>query len=180
MTTKEQERQAIEKIRKIVEGLGADSYVGTAMAGVLEVAEQNIEFDAAFSLKEQAELAEKQAAELKKTVEQQEKEMKFFADGLKELREKIEKIKKEAERREMYSWMYESITEMAAEEGRRLEREKEELAAQMAAAIMDKAMEQADKEKLVEKYGNNCAERQELERFQRVFKEKYEEDFLNG
>lgn len=27
MTTKEQERQAIEKIRKIVEGLGENSYV---------------------------------------------------------------------------------------------------------------------------------------------------------
>lgn len=31
MTTKEQERQAIEKIRKIVEGLGENSYVGFAM-----------------------------------------------------------------------------------------------------------------------------------------------------
>lgn len=31
MTTKDQERQAIEKIRKIVEGLGENSYVGFAM-----------------------------------------------------------------------------------------------------------------------------------------------------
>jgi len=42
MTTKEQERQAIEKIRKIVEGLGENSYVGFAMEGVLELAEDNI------------------------------------------------------------------------------------------------------------------------------------------
>lgn len=42
MTTKEQERQAIEKIRKIVEGLGENSYVGFAMEGVLELAEENI------------------------------------------------------------------------------------------------------------------------------------------
>jgi hypothetical protein len=34
MTTKEQERQAIEKIRKIVEGLGENSYVGFAMEGL--------------------------------------------------------------------------------------------------------------------------------------------------
>ena len=31
MTTKDQERQAIEEIRKIVEGLGENSYVGFAM-----------------------------------------------------------------------------------------------------------------------------------------------------
>lgn len=36
MTTKDQERQAIEKIRKIVEGLGENSYVGFAMDGILE------------------------------------------------------------------------------------------------------------------------------------------------
>lgn len=50
MTTKEQEKQALLKIRKIVDGLGEDSYIGTAMEGVWEVAEQNIELDAAFSL----------------------------------------------------------------------------------------------------------------------------------
>lgn len=37
MTTKDQERQAIEKIRKIVEGLGENSYVGFAMDGILEL-----------------------------------------------------------------------------------------------------------------------------------------------
>lgn len=42
MTTKEQERQAIEKIRKIVKELGENSYVGFAMEGVLELAEDNI------------------------------------------------------------------------------------------------------------------------------------------
>lgn len=63
MTTKEQERQAIAKIRRIVEGLGENSYVGTAMEGVLEVAEQNIEYDAAFSLKGEAEVSEKRKRE---------------------------------------------------------------------------------------------------------------------
>lgn len=45
MTTKDQERQAIEKIRKIVEGLGENSYVGFAMDGILELAEDNIRED---------------------------------------------------------------------------------------------------------------------------------------
>lgn len=176
MTTKEQERQAIEKIRKIVEGLGANSYVGTAMDGVLEVAEQNIEFDAAFSLKRQAELAEKEAEELKKTVGQQEKEMERLREQMETERQEAGEARREVEKRQMPDWMYESIINMAAEEGRRLERGKEELATQMATAIMDKDMEQADKEKLAAKYRRNCAELQEMERFQQVFKKKYEED----
>ena len=50
MTTKDQERQAIEKIRKIVEGLGENSYVGFAMDGILELAEDNIREDTAYSI----------------------------------------------------------------------------------------------------------------------------------
>lgn len=57
MTTKDQERQAIEKIRKIVEGLGENSYVGFAMEGVLELAEDNIREDTAYSMKKNAEIA---------------------------------------------------------------------------------------------------------------------------
>lgn len=45
MATKAQERAALEKIRKIVEGLGEESYIGQAMDGVFEDAEQNIEND---------------------------------------------------------------------------------------------------------------------------------------
>lgn len=60
MTTKDQERQAIEEIRKIVEGLGENSYVGFAMEGVLELAEENIREDTAYSMKRRAEIAEEQ------------------------------------------------------------------------------------------------------------------------
>lgn len=49
--TKEQERTALEKIRKIVAELGEDSYIGTALDGCLELAEQNIENDFACSMK---------------------------------------------------------------------------------------------------------------------------------
>lgn len=79
MTTKEQERKAVEKIRKIVEGLGENSYVGFAMEGVLELAEDNIREDAAYSMKKSAEIAwekatkeEKENKDLKKTVEKRE------------------------------------------------------------------------------------------------------------
>ena len=55
MTTKEQERKALAQIRKIVEGLGEDSYVGTAFEGCFEKAEANINDDAAYSWKSDAE-----------------------------------------------------------------------------------------------------------------------------
>lgn len=45
MTTKVQERTALEKIRKIVADLGEDSYIGTALDGALELADSNIEND---------------------------------------------------------------------------------------------------------------------------------------
>lgn len=58
MTTKEQERKALEKIRKIVEELGENSYVGTAFDGCFEIAEDNIENDFGCSMKQRAETAE--------------------------------------------------------------------------------------------------------------------------
>lgn len=49
MTTKDQERKALEAIKKILAGLDEDGYVRTAMQGVIEDAEDNIENDWAMS-----------------------------------------------------------------------------------------------------------------------------------
>ncbi len=65
MTKKQQEREALEKIRKIVEALGEDSYIGTAMAGMFEDAEENIENDFAMSWKDRAEDREHEIEALK-------------------------------------------------------------------------------------------------------------------
>lgn len=51
MTTKEQERKALARIRKIVAELGEDSYLATAFDGAWEIAEENIENDFANSTK---------------------------------------------------------------------------------------------------------------------------------
>lgn len=64
MTTKEQEWKALAQIRKIVEGLGADSYIATAFEGCFEIAESNIENDWACSMKQRAESAEEAASRL--------------------------------------------------------------------------------------------------------------------
>ena len=58
--TKEQERKAVERIRKIVSELGEGSYVGTALEGCLEDAESNIENDFGDSMKRRWEYAEAQ------------------------------------------------------------------------------------------------------------------------
>lgn len=60
MTTKQQEREALAKIQKIIAGLGEDSYIGTALDGCLEIAEQNIENDWACSMKQKVDSAENQ------------------------------------------------------------------------------------------------------------------------
>ena len=64
MTTKDQERKALEQIRKIVAGLGEGSYIATAFEGCFEIAEENIENDFACSMEQRAESAEKDAKKI--------------------------------------------------------------------------------------------------------------------
>ena len=45
MATKDQERKALEQIRKIVAGLGEESYIGKAFEGCFEIASDNIDND---------------------------------------------------------------------------------------------------------------------------------------
>lgn len=53
--TKEQERNALKRIRKIIAELGEESYLGYAFEGCFEIAEQNIDNDWAISPREQRE-----------------------------------------------------------------------------------------------------------------------------
>lgn len=84
MTTKEQERKALEQIRKIVEGLGENSYVGTALDGCLQDAQDNIDDDAAYSMKSRWETAESQ--------------LKVAAASIKELKRQIAEYRKTVDR----------------------------------------------------------------------------------
>lgn len=56
--TKQQEREALAKIKEIVAGLGENSYVGTALCGCFDDAEQNIENDWALSMYDRWQYAE--------------------------------------------------------------------------------------------------------------------------
>jgi chromosome segregation ATPase len=93
MATKQQEREALAKIRKIVEALGDDSYIGTAFTGCFELAEENIEFDFACNLQDRAIAAEQEAADLKKKssdLEHQVQEYKLNLDTARGLMQSLE------------------------------------------------------------------------------------------
>lgn len=66
--SKDDERKALEKIRKIIDDLGADSYVAAAFDGCFEMAEQNIENDWACSLKSEVESLQLQNEELHREI----------------------------------------------------------------------------------------------------------------
>ena len=87
MTTKQQERDALAKIRKIVTDLGEDSYIGTAFKGCSENAETNIEWDAAFSLADELAAAKEEIEALKLKVAE-----------TAALAEKIQRLESELER----------------------------------------------------------------------------------
>lgn len=75
MTSKEEERKALEQIKKIVSTLGPDSYIATAFEGCFEIAESNIDNDFACSMKQWADRLEGQNKELTKTVAEQKAEI---------------------------------------------------------------------------------------------------------
>ena len=62
--TKQQERDTLEKIRKMVEQLGPDSYLAAAFEGCFDLAAENIDNDWACSMADRVRSAEKRAAEL--------------------------------------------------------------------------------------------------------------------
>lgn len=85
MATKDQERAALAKIRKIVEGLGEDSYIGMAFEGCFDDAEYNIENDFANSFKGRYERCLKEALD-------KDTEIKILKAANAELNAKIESL----------------------------------------------------------------------------------------
>ena len=166
MTTKEQERQAIQKIRKIVEGMGENSYLATAMEGVLETAEENIEYDAAFSLKGRAEVAEKKASELKKENEELRKALEEAQERDAKLESKCNEVYSELQRYALPEWMQRELDKMVQTGLERVNREIKEAADGMADAIGEQgnlAPQAADHAK---QYRERRAEQSTLNRMQ--------------
>ncbi len=91
--TKEQERKALEQIKKIVESLGKDSYIATAFEGCFDLAEENIENDWACSMKQRVEAAEKKVEEAEKQTAALEKKLKLKELDERDIRDALEREK---------------------------------------------------------------------------------------
>ncbi len=96
--SKDDERKALAKIQKIVEGLGGlDSYVGMAFEGVWELAERNIRDDAGYSCKEYIDYCDKKDDEISdnnKIISRLEHEITETNDRLYSAYEEIKESKK--------------------------------------------------------------------------------------
>ena len=125
MTTKEQERKALEQIRKIVEGLGEDSYIGMAFEGCFEDAEENIENDWGCSMNGRWQDAEQKIEHLKAEME----ELKNERDALKMINSKNnaelglakETIQQEANRANEWCEVYNRAVEQTYKDEARIE-----------------------------------------------------------
>ena len=132
MTTKEQERKALEQIKKIVAGLGENSYVGTALEGCLEIASDNIENDWGCSMKERAETAERKLEKL----ENQNQEFRLAAQKRREKANELEKSLKQAEEKQLTPNLFRAIWSMAYDQ-EELNRKNMMQAADMMASFAD-------------------------------------------
>lgn len=166
MTTKEQERQAIQKIKKIVEGMGENSYLATAMEGVLETAEENIEYDAAFSLKGRAEVAEKEASALKKENEELRKALKEAEERAARLDSKCNEAYSELQRYTLPDWMQRELDKMVQTGLERVNREIREAADGMADAIGENGRMAAQAAEQAKRYREQRSEQCTLNRMQ--------------
>ncbi len=89
---KEQEWQVLEQIKEIIEGIGgADSYIGLAFEGCLEIAEENIENDFACSMKQRADKVQADAEYFQNLAGK-------LSDDLDKAKKEIDSLKEQLER----------------------------------------------------------------------------------
>lgn len=94
--TKEMERKALEKIRKIVAGLGECSYIGMAFEGCFEIAEENIENDFGCSMQQRAEEAEERAKKAEERADYFREVANSMSEKLEEAEEAANRLRREA------------------------------------------------------------------------------------
>lgn len=111
--TKQQEREALERIRAILLPLGPRSYCGTAFEGCLEDAEHNIDDDAAYSMKARYEevreklrheIAERQA--IKKELERARQALRDAESNVEYLGRKVEEAQGKAISADLWNAVY--------------------------------------------------------------------------
>ena len=94
--TKEQERQTLAKIDKIIKEAGPDSYIGTTFAGIVEQAEENITNDWGICPVKDLETANEKIDSLKRSMDavkiQADAAIKSLEDENKSISDKLEQV----------------------------------------------------------------------------------------
>jgi len=144
VSTKEQERKALEQIKKILEELGNGSYVVTAFKGCVEDAERNIENDFAFSMKDRYESEANRNRELVEQNTKLNRRVSNLEDTIRELTRQIDTI--EATNEEAYNELSAEYTQVwnsveeaneRREEAERLEKLYEQEVIRLKAKLYD-------------------------------------------
>lgn len=111
--TKAQEREALEKIKAMVEELGPQSYLKTAFEGVFQDAEENIEFDAAFSMKQRYESSEEKLREMAGNYNAVKRDASVLREQLEAAQEQIRALERRQISEELRRDLWEMVTDEA-------------------------------------------------------------------
>ena len=110
--TKEQERETMEKIKAMVAELGPQSYLKTAFEGVYEVAEMNIDEDAAYSFPGRVSLLEEQLKEMGSKYNAARSDVEVLRSQLDHAQEQADALKKQ----QFPVWLHSAVYGLASEE----------------------------------------------------------------
>lgn len=109
---KEQERETLEKIKAMVAELGPQSYLKTAFEGVFEVAEMNIDEDAAYSFPGRVSLLEEQLKEMGSKYNAARSDVEVLRSQLDHAQEQADALKKQ----QFPVWLHSAVYGLASEE----------------------------------------------------------------
>lgn len=110
--TKAQERETLEKIKAMVAELGPQSYLKTAFEGVFEVAEMNIDEDAAYSFPGRVSLLEEQLKEMGSKYNAARSDVEVLRSQLDHAQEQADALKKQ----QFPVWLHSAVYGLASEE----------------------------------------------------------------
>ena len=110
--TKEQERETMEKIKAMVAELGPQSYLKTAFEGVFEIAEMNIDEDAAYSFPGRVNILEEQLREMGSKYNVARSDVEVLRSQLDHAQEQADALKKQ----QLPVWLHSAVYGLASEE----------------------------------------------------------------
>lgn len=128
MMTKQEEREALAKIQKILAKAGPDSYIGMAFAGCCEIAADNIENDFGESLQARVLAREKELREVKEMLYREQKDNEHLRaankkrhDELDELRNQLKEVRAKQLPPDLYKLVWLAIDDHVEQADHRIE-----------------------------------------------------------